>query len=201
MIFVNHVQSALLLHIKYLPHNLKCFWGAEQGSAVQKWQESVLPDVSHHWTPALVSLFTFQAQDTLSPTTELPADALIEREMRNLTEKGGLSGFVLRFRGLSSFPVQICCDTAQPSLTLGEILAFLKSRKCSHWLHWSQDFHHVCVSMFFQVRKHGKAGDYANLCSHVVNFCTKPEKSVWTKLTDPSWQLSGQHGLPLQIFT
>lgn len=37
--------------------------------------------------------------------------------------------FFLKFKELSSFPVNAWGDMAQPSLSLGEILAFLKSKK------------------------------------------------------------------------
>lgn len=85
--------------------------------------------------------------------------------------------------GNSSFPLNTCGDMAQPSLSLGEILAFLKSKKSKlpFVLSVEPGFLHICFSaMFFQVRKHWNAGNDMNLYSHLVNFPTKVEKSDWT---------------------
>lgn len=92
-------------------------------------------------------LFTLQAQDNLFPTTELPTGALMEHAMRSLPDKRGLFDFVLKLRELSSF---ICGDMAQASL--GEILAFLKSKKSKKSSHCSFSGTRISTTYTFQCR-------------------------------------------------
>lgn len=183
---MSHVWSALLLCIKYLPHHLKCFRGAAQGSAAQKWQEYALPDVSHRWTPALVPLFTFQAQDTLFPATELPADALMEREMRHPPDKGGVVWFCFKVWGIIFSPgsdlwwhgTTIFVPGWNPGISEIKEMFPLTSVEPGF-------LPCTCFSAtFFQVRKHENTGNDVKLCIQVVNFPTKIEKSDWTELTD-----------------